>query len=139
MAQNFINLIFRLKSSCLSKEETIREEVDLSPAEFRAILSLKPGAEIPCSVFSRQVGLSVSRGSRVIDKLLKNGYSKSIKNKEDRRVMKIMLDTKGISVHNKIQKVLEECEHTIMKRMSKSELIQLESSLNKLSEILTTK
>ncbi len=138
MSNNFINLIFQLKSSCLAKEEKIREELSLSPAEFRGILSLMPDSELPCNILSKKMGLSVSRGSRVIDKLMKNGYLKEIKNESDHRVMKVTLSSKGINVRKKIHKILEDCENVILKRMSKHELAALENSLIKLSDILVS-
>ncbi|MGB4852662.1 MAG: helix-turn-helix domain-containing protein, partial [Ignavibacteria bacterium] len=76
MRYNIIDQIFHLKSVCISKEENIRKELGLSPAEFRGIMAMVQGSDIPCSLLSRKMGLSVSRGSRVTDKLLKGGYLK---------------------------------------------------------------
>ena len=70
--QDIKNLIFQVKSGCHAKEDEIREKLNLSPAEFRAILTLEPGAAVPCNVLSKKMFLSVSRGSRVIEKLLKD-------------------------------------------------------------------
>lgn len=139
MAKSFIDLIFQLKSSCLAKEEKIRVELDLSPAEFRGLLSLIPGSDVPCNILSKKMGLSVSRGSRVIDKLVNNGYLKEIQDNGDRRVMKVELTPKGITTQKKIHKILEDCENIILKRMSKQELAALENSLIKLSDILVSK
>ena len=136
MQKSVIDLIFQLKSSCLAKEEKIREELKLSPAEFRGILSLNPGSEVPCNILSKKMGLSISRGSRIIDKLLSNGYLKEIKNEKDKRIMKIALSYKGVTVQRKINKIMEDCENVILKRMSKPELNALENSLIKLSDIL---
>ncbi len=136
MNRSVIDLIFQLKSSCLAKEDKIRDELGLSPAEFRGLLALMPESEIPCNILSKKMGLSISRGSRVIDKMLNNNYLKEVYNYNDRRVMNVTLTPKGITTQKRIHKILEDCENTIMKRMSKPELSALENSLIKLSEIL---
>ncbi|MFZ1460459.1 MAG: helix-turn-helix domain-containing protein, partial [Ignavibacteria bacterium] len=86
MRYNIIDQIFHLKSVCISKEENIRKELGLSPAEFRGIMAMVQGSDIPCSLLSRKMGLSISRGSRVTDKLLKGGYLKLTRNESDKRV-----------------------------------------------------
>ena len=139
MRKSVIDLIFQLKSSCMAKEDKIREELKLSPAEFHGLLSLLPGSEIPCNILSKKMGLSVSRGSRVIDKLVKNGYLKENCNNEDGRVTKITLTSKGMTVQKKIHQMLEDCENTILTKMTRSELSVLEDSLIKLSDILISR
>ena len=139
MRKSVIDLIFQLKSSCMAKEDKIREELKLSPAEFHGLLSLLPGSEIPCNILSKKMGLSVSRGSMVIDKLVKNGYLKENCNNEDGRVTKITLTSKGMTVQKKIHQILEDCENTILTKMTRSELSVLEDSLIKLSDILISR
>ena len=138
MAKNFIDLIFQLKSSCQAKEEKIRQDLNLSPAEFRGILAIIPGSEIPCNILAKKMGLSISRGSRVIDKLLNNSYLKGRKNEKDHRITTVTLSQKGVSVQKKIHQILEDCEHTILKSMDRNELKALENSLIKLSDILVS-
>ena len=136
MAKKMIDLIFELKSGCHSKEEKIQKELKLSPAEFRGILALTPESAIPCNTLSNKMGLSKSRGSRVIEKLMKSGYIKEFKKEGDRRIMYVMLTTKGVKTQDKIHKILEECESIILKNIPKSKLLNFEKSLIKISEIL---
>jgi DNA-binding MarR family transcriptional regulator len=136
MNKNVIEVIFALKSKCCSKEERIREELKISPAEFKGLMSIEPGVIVPCKVLSQKMGLSVSRGSRVIEKLMKSGYMEEVKTSGDRRVMNITLAKKGISIQKKISKNFQECEHKILKNLSKSELELLISSLIKVNEVL---
>lgn len=136
MKNNIINLIFDLKFSCLAKEEKIIEELNISPAEYRGILSIVPGSEIPCNILSKKMGLSVSRGSRVINKLINNGYFKEKTSKKDQRITNIELTPKGIKTQRKIHNILEDCEQMILKNMTSHELDQLTASLKKISEIL---
>ena len=137
MKKNVIEVIFALKSKCCSKEEKIREELKLSPAEFKGLLSIEPGVIVPCKVLSQKMGLSVSRGSRVIEKLMKSGYMEEVKTIGDRRVVNITLAKKGINTQKKIMKILQDCEHKILKNFSKPELESLITSLVKVNEVLS--
>lgn len=136
MDKRIIDFIFELKSSCSEKELAIREKLKLSPAEFRGILAMTPKSIISCNVLAKKMGLSISRGSRVVEKLMKNGYLKEEKNPEDRRVLKVALAKKGVKTREKISEMLEECEQTINKKMSKSELEKLVISLTKINDVL---
>ncbi|HJY62869.1 MAG TPA: MarR family winged helix-turn-helix transcriptional regulator [Ignavibacteria bacterium] len=139
MKNSVINLIFGLKFSCMAKEEKIIKELGLSPAEYRGILSIVPGSEIPCNILSRKMGLSVSRGSRVIDKLINNGYLKEFRSKSDQRVTNLELTLKGIKTQRKIHNLLEDCEQTILKNMTEHELEAFTASLTKISDILISR
>jgi len=123
----------------MAKEEKIIKELGLSPAEYRGILSIVPGSEIPCNILSRKMGLSVSRGSRVIDKLINNGYLKEFRSKSDQRVTNLELTLKGIKTQRKIHNLLEDCEQTILKNMTEHELEAFTASLTKISDILISR
>jgi DNA-binding MarR family transcriptional regulator len=136
MNKTVIDVIFALKSKCCSKEDKIREELKVSPAEFKGLMSIEPGMIVPCKILAQKMGLSVSRGSRVIEKLMKSGFLEEVKTTGDRRVMNVTLARKGINTQRKIVKILQECEHKILKNFSKPELELLISSLAKVNEVL---
>lgn len=135
MAERIFDIITNLKKKCLNKEESIQKEYLLSPAEYNGLLSIAPDEVYSCNQLSKKMGLSVSRSSRVLERLVKNGYLKGIKNKEDRRVLKVTLTEKGVSTRDKINKRLEECEKDIINKLQKPELYLLENALNKLSDV----
>ena len=118
-----IDLVIALKHSCLVKEDSIREEFSLSPAEYRGILSINQGEAVKGIELSEKMGLSVSRGSRVIEKLTKKGYLKRTGNSNDRRCLTIALADKGLKVKNKIDKMLDQCEQEFESRIPKSEVL----------------
>ena len=94
MKIRIIDLVIALKSSCMIKEENIREEFSLSPAEYRGILSINAGDVVKGNELAGKMGLSVSRGSRVIEKMTCNGYLKRTGNNKDRRCITITLAEK---------------------------------------------
>ncbi|MFA5404598.1 MAG: winged helix DNA-binding protein [Ignavibacteria bacterium] len=135
MAERIFDIITNLKKKCMDKEESIQKEYLLSPAEYNGILSVTPDEIYSCNQLSKKMGLSVSRSSRVLERLIKNGYLKGIRNENDRRELKVTLTEKGRNTRNKINKKLEECEKDIINKLQKSELYILENTLNKLSDV----
>jgi DNA-binding MarR family transcriptional regulator len=131
-----IDLVIALKHSCIVKEDSIREEFSLSPAEYRGILAINSGDAVSAGELSAKMGLSVSRGSRVIEKLTKNGYLKRTGDSNDRRCLTIALADKGLKVRTKIDKMLERCEKEFESKIPKSEIKSFINSLDKLTLIL---
>lgn len=137
MNKRIVELIFELKLSCLAKEESIREELKLSPAEYRGLISIQPGEIVSCMQLSGDMGLSKSRGSRVIYKLIENGYLKEAKSGGDKRVYNVTLSAKGLNAVKKINRLMSECESAILKNVPKDELSTFTKTLHKISNILS--
>jgi DNA-binding MarR family transcriptional regulator len=135
MADKIFDIITNIKNRCIDKEESIRKEFLLSPAEYNALLAVNPFEVYNCNDLSKKMKLSISRSSRVLYKMLKNGYMKEIKSKEDRRELKVILSDKGVKTRNKIEDKLNECEKDILKNLQISELYLLENTLNKISSV----
>ena len=136
MKIRLIDLVIVLKHSCMVKEDSIREEFSLSPAEYRGILAVNPDRPLTAGEIAAKMGLSVSRGSRVIEKLTKNGYLKRTGDSSDRRCLKIALADKGQKVRLKIDKMLDQCEKEFESKLPKSEIKSFINSLDKLTAIL---
>ncbi|MEO8513747.1 MAG: MarR family winged helix-turn-helix transcriptional regulator [Ignavibacteria bacterium] len=137
MNKSIVELIFELKFTCMSKEESIREELKLSPSEYRGLLSINPGVIASCMQMSNTMGLSKSRGSRVIDKLIDSGYLKEAKNDGDQRVFNVKLTAKGLNAIKKINSVMSDCESAILKNIPPGELQLFTKTLHRISEIIS--
>jgi DNA-binding MarR family transcriptional regulator len=136
MNARIIDLVIVLKNSCIFKEELVMEEFSLSPAEYRGILSIQPGNWISCGELAQKMGISVSRGSRVIDKLAKKGFIRQSDDSSDKRFMRLILASKGLKLKKKIDTMLEKCEQEIKSKIPKSELKVFLNSIDKLTSIL---
>jgi hypothetical protein len=73
MSRRFFELILAVKRKCQRNEEEIQEELGLSQAEFNALIVLEEGRRSGCA-FERMA--VASRGSRVLDPLVTDGYVK---------------------------------------------------------------
>jgi DNA-binding MarR family transcriptional regulator len=139
MDVRIIDLVIALKKSCIRKEESIMSKFSISPAEYHGIIAIATGEKITGGNLSSKMGLSMSRGSRVIDKLIKKGYLRQIDLPGDRRCNTITLAPKGLKVKNEIEKMLDICENEIISNIPDSEIRSFIKSLDKLTLILQTK
>jgi DNA-binding MarR family transcriptional regulator len=117
-------------------DDQIRSKTPLSPSEYRAVVSLNPEDQISSASFSGRLGLSPSRGSRVIDKMVENGFIMRATLKDDRRAQVISLAPEGIHLKKQINELMCECEEKIRKQMSDEEYCTVESSLKRLISII---
>ncbi len=127
-----LEAIALLKNSCVLNDERIRDEIKLSPAEFNGIMSLDKGEKITCQALSGKMGLSVSRGSRVINKLLSNGYFRDEQFENDKRCSIISLTPEGVKAKQKINDILESCEMKITSKLTENEIEDMKKCLRKL-------
>lgn len=125
-----------LKNNCSAHLDKIRIKMKLSPSEFNGIISIDRNEKLTCQDLSNKMGLSPSRGSRVINKLISKGYLKEERNQLDKRCNFISLTADGLKVKKKIDGLFNECEAELQSKLTKDELKELMSSLKKLIKIL---
>lgn len=136
MKVSFFELVVKIKQQCQKTEEKIRKEFDLSSAEYNGLLAIKPQEAILCHVYSEKMGLSPSRGSRVIDKLVKRNYLVTETVPDDRRSVRISLTKQGIALHRKIQQRMKNCEKRMLAHFSARKQKELTKALGALAEVL---
>ncbi len=129
------DLIYKLKCKCINRDEVIREDVDLSPAEFKVLSSLTPEDQVSGRVFAKKVELSASRSSRVIDKMIENGFLVAARNREDRRGITVTLTEKGIEIHKQIEEAREHCNTMFEELLDDNERLEIAGTLKKLANL----
>ena len=132
--ENFFELIRQLRHKCLEREERVRKMFALSSAEFAALLSLDGRERVTCREFSSRMNLSVSRGSRVIDKLYANGLIERTDLLSDRRCKNVWLTSRGQEVKEEISREMDVCEKVVASAVSDNELRELKRSLRKIAK-----
>lgn len=131
-----LEAITLLKNGCILNDEKIRKKLNLSPAELNCIISLDKNEILTCNILSKKMGLSVSRGSRVINKLISRGYLQESKEKSDKRCSRINLSKSGIKVKNEIEIQMDLCEKKILKNLTKKDIENTKLYLEKLIKII---
>ncbi len=130
--ENLFDLIERLKIGCVANELQIMEETGLSPAEYHGIAALTPGETVCGYDVSHRMNLSPSRASRVVDKMVRNGYLFREIDPVDRRKCTICLAPKGEEVKEKIEGLRNNCDKKMRAKLSDDEFEQVTGGLKKL-------
>jgi DNA-binding MarR family transcriptional regulator len=122
MEKNIVDLIIELKKACMEDEKQIRTLCNISLAEYQGIMKINITERITCNILSQKMGLSPSRGSRIIDGLVRKGYLLRTTNPEDRRSFVLSLSSKGIKIRKQIEQERNNCERRIREKLSTEEL-----------------
>lgn len=131
-----IEHIMDLKLRCLAKESVIMGELGLTSSEFNALLSFEEHDKLSCKAAAARMGLSESRASRVLNKLIEKSLFNISYPGDDSRTVRISLSPKGSKLRKKIIKELIECDSEIKSKLTKGELDDLISVLIKVNRIL---
>lgn len=129
MEKNLVDLLIELKKGCLEDEEQIRTLCNVSLAEYKAVIEIDATEKISCNVLSKKMGLSPSRGSRIIDGLVRKKYLTRMTNSEDRRSFVLSLSPKGTKIKEQIQRERNNCEKRMKEKLSTKELDLIEEGL----------
>ena len=136
MEKRIIDYIFQLKKKCLIEESLIGKEVGLHPSEIHCVEAINSVENISGHNLSDRMGLSPSRGSRVIDGLIDKGLLIRNVDPEDRRFNSISLSKKGETVRENVEKAKRICEQKITSQMDQNQIELLKNGLKSIIEIL---
>ncbi len=135
MEKSLIDLLVELKKCCITDEKQIQTLCNVSLAEYKAILEIETTERITCNVLSEKMGLSVSRGSRIIDSLVKKGYLLRMENPEDRRSFVLSLSSKGAKIRKQIEQERNNCEYRLRKNLSAREVGLIKEGLELIAKV----
>lgn len=131
-----IEIIYGLSDKCIVHRNKHLEKMFLSKAEFNGLICLEKHSEITCKEFSERMGLSLSRGSRIIDRLHQKNFIKRTDSPSDRRCKLVQLSEKGKKARNQIDKEKERCEKKLTSGIPQKKLDRLKKELLELMEKL---
>lgn len=136
MSRPLFEVILAIRRKCQGNEEKIQQELGLSPAEFNALTVMANGGEITGCEFARQMALSPSRGSRVLEKLVADGYARARPSPRDRRTILISLTPKGRETKQWMFEQMEVCEGRICSGLDPEKLARVREALELLETAL---
>ena len=139
MEKNIVDLIIELKKGCMKDEKQIRTLCNISLAEYQGIMKINTTERITCNILSQKMGLSPSRGSRIIDGLVRKGYLLRTTNPEDRRSFVLSLSSKGIKIRKQIEQERNNCEYRIRKNLSVREVKLIKEGLELIAKVFNQK
>ena len=97
---------------------------------------MNTGEKISCNALSQRMRLSVSRVSRIIDKLVNKGYLLRHIDSKDRRAINIYLSPKGIRCRKSIEELKDICEKKIIAKIDRKKLGLVKKGINILGKTL---
>jgi DNA-binding MarR family transcriptional regulator len=136
MKKPLFEFIIAIRKKCLQTEEKIRADLDLTQGELYGLLALEPGEKIPGMTFSQRMGLSPSRGSRIVSRLMQNGYVTSEPVPENRRSVEVSLSLKGKQMRKSVERHMEECEKRITSQLDEKQTRDVRHALRLLVEVM---
>jgi len=113
-----IDMIYELKKKCSQIDNQLMNELNLSQSELQFFLALGSCKSISSNELSTHMELSASRISRVVDKLVNNGYLNREIDAKDRRAIILELTSKGEETKETITKKRSECEARVLDALS---------------------
>ena len=134
--ERVMDLISVLKSKCLENELKIMKESNLSASEFNGIDKLNPAEVVTGKLLSEKMGLSPSRASRVVERMVRKGFLKREYDSRDRRRCNLELSERGIDIKNKIEEMRAGCEMRFRKMFTRREFAEFAIHIEKTIEIL---
>ncbi|HSW00612.1 MAG TPA: MarR family transcriptional regulator [Sedimentisphaerales bacterium] len=136
MSRQLFELILAVRRKCQGNEGRIQRELGLSPAEFNALIVMVDGGEITGCEFADRMSLSFSRASRVLSKLVADGYLRTRPSPQDRRTIRASLTPKGKRTRQRMFEHMEVCESRICRGLDPEKLMQVRNALELLEAAL---
>ena len=127
-----LELIYELKKKCIRADEDFFNSLDISQAEYNMFLCLRDCKHFNSYSVAEKMQLSLSRVSRIIDKMVNKEYLTRSTNKTDRRAIDIKMTTQGKEVMASIVEYRFKRETNLCDKIATKDVEIIKSSLNKL-------
>ena len=120
--KDILGLVYEMKKKCADIDNKLMEQLHLSQSELLFFGSLDQCISISSPELAKNMGLSPSRISRVIEKLVVDGYLDRNVDKTDRRAITLCLTESGKKIRDEIDKNRQECEGRLLNVLPESDI-----------------
>jgi len=127
-----LDLVYEMKKKCAAMDNQLMEHLQLSQSELLFFGSLDQCTGISSPELARNMGLSPSRISRVIEKLVVDGYLDRNTDKADRRAITLCLTENGKKIREEIAKSRQECEARLLNVLPESDIEKFREIIGKM-------
>ncbi|HOR42901.1 MAG TPA: winged helix DNA-binding protein [Atribacterota bacterium] len=128
--------IIKLKHFCLCHEYRLSSTCRISIAELKGVNVMEEGQLISCSDFSRRINISPSRGSRIIDNLVRKGLLSRSEKENDRRAIFLSLTEKGREIKKNIDREQQKFELLLASQLADEDMELIKKGLQLLEKIM---
>jgi DNA-binding MarR family transcriptional regulator len=127
-----MGIVYQMKKKCAHIDQKLMDELGISQSELLFFSSLEECSVISSYELARAMGLSPSRVSRVVDKLVISGYLDRAIDSSDRRAITLCLTEKGKEIKNKIDAERQLCENQVLKVLPNEEVEKFREIIDKI-------
>src|ERR1035437_1350941 len=114
ITSGIMGIVYEMKKKCAIVDQRMMDELNLSQSEYLFFSSLDNCQVISSLELSRSMSLSASRVSRVVDKLVVNGFLDRSTDPSDRRAITLCLTPKGKEIKSMIDRERLKCEEQLL-------------------------
>jgi DNA-binding MarR family transcriptional regulator len=125
-------MIYQMKKKCATIDQKLMDELNLSQSELQFFSSLDNCMVINSNELGRTMDLSPSRVSRIVDKLVVNGYLDRTSDTNDRRAIVLCLTSKGKEIKDRIDQERLLCEKQVLKVLPDEEVMKFREIMSKI-------
>ncbi len=136
ISSGIMGIVYEMKKKCAYIDQQLMDELNLSQSELLFFSSLDSCKLINSNELAKNMGLSASRVSRVVDKLVVGGYLDRDIDSSDRRAITLCLTTKGKEIKAMIDRERTQCEEKLLKVIPNEELEKLRQIIGKIIEAI---
>ncbi len=134
ISSGIMGIIYEMKKKCAYIDQQLMDELNLTQSELLFFSSLDSCKVINSNELAKNMGLSPSRVSRVVDKLVIGGYLDRDIDSSDRRAITLCLTSKGKEVKASIDRERIQCEEKLLNVVPKEEVEKLREIIGKIIE-----
>ena len=127
-----LGLVYEMKKRCAAIDNKLMEHLHLSQSELLFFSSLDQCTGFSSPELSKNMGLSPSRISRVIEKLVVDGYLDRNIDKTDRRAITLCLTDEGKKIRAEIDRNRQECEARLLNVLPHSDVEKFREIISKM-------
>lgn len=127
-----MSLVYEMKKKCADIDYRLMEKLNLSQSELLFFSSLDQCTGISSPELAKNMGLSPSRISRVIESLVVDGYLDRNVDKTDRRAITLCLTESGKKIRSEIDKNRQECEARLLRILPDSDVEKFREIIGKM-------
>ena len=127
-----LGLVYEMKKKCASIDNRLMEQLQLSQSELLFFSSLDQCTGISSPELARNMGLSPSRISRVIENLVVDGYLDRNIDKTDRRAITLCLTESGKKIRAEIDRNRQECEARLLNVLPEPDIEKFRDIIGKM-------
>lgn len=115
-------MLARLRECCEEQEAQVLEETGLSSSEYAGMMACPATGKVSASDLAQRMALSLSRVSRVVDRMVQRGLLERTPCSEDRRAVELALTREGQRVRRQVDDCLKRCDRSIRERLTDAEM-----------------